>query len=353
MKQTIAIICDFCSLSSDYILTGTGGSETWVIEISKQFAQNNYYVMIFSQNEIWLTFDYNIEYIPIHKLENVISHVKIDYTFIFRYIWNSTLDIMSKYINNHNLFWVCHDTSCLLDNQTLTLEKINSNKWLKNNLNKFICMSEFGKLCIQNDIPLEDNYFQIIGNGINFNYIKENNNIERDNCFLWSSRWERGLELFVLDIFPKIKEKYPESKIYVAQYTGELPEHLLNHEDIIFLGKLSKENLYNEMKKHKVCFYPNFYPETFCITVLEAILCDNELVTKFDHGIITTLSLFKDILLDPKEEFNENISNKIIEKLENYNKNDRIIIRNIMKNYIINNYSWENIYRQFKKYILI
>lgn len=356
MKQTIAIICDFCTISSEGGIVGTGGSETWAIEISKQFAQNGFYVMLFSQNQIWSTFDINIEYIPIYKLENIISHVKIDYTFIFRYIWQDTLNILSKYVNNHKLFWICHDTDCYIDNKTVTLEKIESNKWLKENLNKFICMSDFCKNCIQYNIPLDDSYFQIIGNGINFDYIKENNNIKRDNNFFWSSRWERGLDLFVYDILPKIKEKYPESKIYVAQYNGELPTHLLNHEDIIFLGKLNKDELYNEMQKHKVYFYPNFYPETFCITILEAILCDCELITTFNHGIQSTLSLFKNELLEPNIDFNEdinkNIANNIIEKIENYNDKNRIAIRNIMKTYIKQNYSWETIFNQYKEHIL-
>lgn len=356
MKPVIAIICDFCNICDNGNQLNIGGSETWVVEISKQFANNGYYVMVFSQNKIWDTFNDNIEYIPIDKLENKISHIKINYTFIFRYIWKDTLNILSKYINNHQVFWVCHDTECYIDNKTVTLEDIQKNKWLYDNLNKFICMSDFCKECIQQNIPLPDSYFTIIGNGINFNFLPEVLNNIKDNSFMWSSRWERGLPLFLYKIFPYIKEKYPDSKIYVAQYNGMIPDEFINHNDIIFLGKLSKVQLYKEMQKHKVCFYPNFYPETFCITILEAILCDNEIVTVFDHGIKTTLQLFKSELIQPFFDFNDEhnqmmIANQIIHKLENYENEDRKTIRNIMKNYIYNEFSWENIYNKYKSEI--
>ena len=357
MKQTIAIICDFNAISDNTISSGVGGSETWAIELSKQLSKNNYYVMIFSRESNWYTTDYGVEYIPIQYLEHVISHVKINYTFIFRYIFQHTLDIIKKYINNHQTYWICHDTVAMLDNKNLTLDIIKNDDWLMHNINKFICMSDFGKRCIQHHIPIPDKFFQVIGNGISFDLIPEEINNERDNNFFWSSRYERGLDLFVNKVFPYIKEKYPESKIYVAQYEGHLPDELLNHEDIIFLGKLGKSELYTEMQKHKVYFYPNFYPETFCITVLEAILCGNELVSTFNHGLQTTLSLFKSELLEPTFDFNENvcknIANNIIEKMENYNDKNRIVIRNIMKTNIMTNYSWENIYQQFKKYILV
>jgi len=353
MNKTIAIISDFIGISEDNIY---GGSETWILEISKQFRKNGYYVFIFSPNTRW-TLSNNIEYIPINYLEYFISHVKIDYTLIFRYILSNNLNILSKYINNHNVYWICHDVVGMIDNKNLTLEMIQSNQWLSENLNKFICMSDFGKQCIQVNIPLPDDKFCIIGNGINFDYIPPIEDNERDNSFLWSSRYERGLKLFSEQIFPHIKEKYPDSKIYVAQYENYLPEEFLNNPDIVFLGSLNKHDLYKEMQKHKVYFYPNTFPETFCITILEAILNGNDLITAFRHGPTTTLRLFQDSFLPPDYDFNEEtnlyVANLIIDKIENYNNKDRVILRKIMINYIRNNYSWENIYNQFKEKVLI
>ena len=243
MKKIIAIICDNGPIYESYDM---GGSETWAIEISKQFAYNDYYVMIFSASNQWISCD-NIEYIPISRLENIISHVKIEYTFIFRYIFTQTLDILSKYINNKKIYWICHDIIAMIDNKPVNSERIQNNYWLNTNLNKFICMSAFGKECIKQFIPVSDNQFEIIGNGINFDFINKDNNAEKDNSFLWSSRHERGLKLFAEEIFPIIKEKYPESKIYVAQYTNSLPQEYLDNENIVFLGKLTKEQLYAEM----------------------------------------------------------------------------------------------------------
>lgn len=360
MKPVIAIINDHCGVQEEDLQSGVGGSETWVIEISKQFSKNGYYVMVFQNDPRWIKYQSGVEYIPMYLLEFKLSYIKFDHIIICRYITQNSLNILSKYINNINhISWMVHDVEIAVDYHSVPSydDLIKNNICLKEKFHKFICLTNFGKSILQYYLHgLPDERIVLIGNGINFNY-QVDDDIVRDNNLFWSSRWERGLELLTNDILPLLKKDFPNIKIYVAQYTNTLPENLINHPDIVFLGNLEKKELYKEMNKHKVSFYPNFYPETFCISILENILCGEELITTNEHGPATTLRYFNHMLLPDQIDYSDqqnlnNISLLIASRIKNYYNKDRQEIRTIMKNYILNEYSWENIFLKFKTYIL-
>ena len=81
MKQTIVIINEPATINSDTILKGCGGSETWTIEIAKQFSKHGFNVMIFSPFAKWESLD-GIQYIPIHIMDDILSYTMVDYFFI-------------------------------------------------------------------------------------------------------------------------------------------------------------------------------------------------------------------------------------------------------------------------------
>ena len=251
MNPNIAIIIDYTGFSEENNL---GGSETWAVEISKQFVRNNYNVFLFTRNPIWHWSLSGVQYIPINKLSNFLTYIKFDYIFISRYIFSSTLNLLNDYPLHNNLYWIAHDTDILIDYENITIDKFNSNNILKNHLNKIICMSDFCKECIQSILNLDDSYFEIIGNGLTLSLFNTNKKTYKDNNLFWSSRWERGLELITNHILPILHRDYPNMKIYVAQYDNEIPDELKNNKSIIFLGKLNKKELYDEMKEGKYKF---------------------------------------------------------------------------------------------------
>ena len=357
MNPNIAIIIDYCAFFEDD--NNKGGSETWAIEISKQFKNNGYNVFMFTLHNIWQISNLGIQYTPISKLKYMLGYIKFDYIFISRYIFNSTLKLFDDYPLHKNIYWVAHDFVINIDNKVFTYEEIQEGKYpiLKEHLNKIICVSDFCKNRIQNSSHFPDEYFEVIGNGLNMEIFDNIEDIEPDNNLFWSSRYERGLSLVANDIIPKLKDEFPDIKVYTAQYENYLPDDLLNNENIIFLGQLNKEDLYKEMRKHKVMFYPNFYPETFCITAIESVMNNEELITAFAYGPACTFKNFKSafIKFDTKyesEEDKQQIANEIKERIKNYNNKDRKIIRSIIKNYMKSEYSWENIFKQFKEKIL-
>ena len=137
MNPNIAIIIDYTGFSEENNL---GGSETWAVEISKQFVRNNYNVFLFTRNPIWHWSLSGVQYIPINKLSNFLTYIKFDYIFISRYIFSSTLNLLNDYPLHNNLYWIAHDTDILIDYENITIDKFNSYYILKINLNKIICM---------------------------------------------------------------------------------------------------------------------------------------------------------------------------------------------------------------------
>lgn len=356
MKQTIVIITDYVSFDESSVKTGCGGSETWAIEISKQFAKNGYHVIMFTLNPIWHFSENNIEYVPISQIDYVLSFTHVDYFIVSRYIFSITLNVINKYVNN-NLYWIAHDTVICIDNKAITDENFNTFPILKNHLQKIVCMSDFGKALLQYIHHIPENYLEIIGNGLVIDTFNDLPVFERDNNLFWSSRYERGLQQLMDKIVPRLKQEIPDLKVYVAQYENKLPENLLNNPDLVFLGRLGKRELYEELSKHKVWFYPNSFPETFCISVLEAALCDNEIVMPYNFGPITTFKYFRHLLLPFKDissdEQYDFVAREILNKIKNYSDINRIQIRQTIKNYITIEYNWENIYNQFKEKILV
>ena len=336
---------------------GLGGSETWLIETTSYLqSTNNQCIIVYPKyykHKIYVD-DNNVIYINKQYLDSFLTYTHIDKVCFVRWINSDIINIINNHYNKLDLYVVVHDIYFWYNNEMCTKENVEKNNFFMNNCKKIICMSQYGINICQYYTQLPLSLFDYTGNGINFSYFNEQSNINKDNSILWSSCPERGLEQFANNIFPIYKQEFPDAKLYVATYTNNFPESLQNNKDIIYLGGLGKEDLYNEMQKHKVYFYPNFFPETFCITILEAILCGCDLVMPFKHGPQTTLSIFKDLFLDESIDFlncNEKIYEESAKLLIDYNKtyynSDRIQIRTIMKNYILKEYSWENICKKF------
>lgn len=359
MKKTIVILCDYEALYPQMINEGCGGSETWAIEIANEFVNQGYNVMIFSTYDNWIFNEYSVQYVPIAMLDNILSYTHIDQLLITRNINKHTLDILNNYEFNKNIYIVCHDIyPCLYDNNEseykLTYERLIKYPLLYKNVKKFIVMSNFGKFTLQRDCQIPDRLIYIIGNGINFSYFA-NSYIERDNDIFWSSRSDRGLDILVNKILPVLHQTYPDINVIYSQYDNiEISDEIKNNPHVKFIGKLSKSSLYNEMRKHKVWFYPNTYHETFCITAIEEALSDNELILPFRHGTATALNIFEsnfmksDVEFDTEDSINY-VCNVIINRIQNYDNKDREIIRKSIKKYIKTKYSWKNIVKQYTK----
>jgi len=102
---------------------------------------------------------------------------------------------------------------------------------------------------------------------------------------IYTARPERGMDILLNDIMPKIWEKDSEVELMLAGYdnvteqmkpfydslAAKIAEHQKNGFKVKHLGPLSKEQLYKEYQKATLYVYPTDFEETSCITMMECM----------------------------------------------------------------------------------
>lgn len=136
----------------------------------------------------------------------------------------------------------------------------------------------------------------IAGNGIDLDLIGSEE-FERDpNKLMYSARPERGLDVLLLKIFPRLLQHNPKLKLYITTYGFKTQSYynLINHlknatqsfkDNIVWLDSLEKKELYNHFKTASLYLYPTDHEENYCILMAEAMACGLPVVTR-DVGTI-------------------------------------------------------------------
>ncbi len=358
LKKTIGILCPSCPpFDHNSLLKGLGGTETWILNMSLQFQRNGYHVIIFNRNNYTYNHPSGVQIYPISFFLSMAEYQYFEHIFILR---EFNMDIVN-YIKNtgccQNIYYVLHDIRlwktghpAIIDIETefTIYDRDITDTWAKEHIKKFFFMSSWHYNFNKNYFP--EDKVAIIGNGINFETYEEQ---ERDNSILWSSCFDRGLDILIEKLYPKIVQKIPDFKIYVASYDNKLDDKYKNLDYVINLGSLNKEDLYMEMRKHKAWFFPLTHWETFCITVLENIANDVNIVCPCKFGVYDTLKYFKFFCIQDdsydNEEYCQYVANIITDKILQYEKYKPI--RDMLKFYCQDNYTWEHIYNKLHNII--
>ena len=128
------------------------------------------------------------------------------------------------------------------------------------------------------------------------------NKLEKKRRLIFSSNPERGLQL-LLELFPEIRRRtgaelrvcygldFYEShtKPHINESWLAYIKDMLNQEGVTYLGHLSQDELAKEYLEAKVWVYPSNFPETFCITALEAMAAGCNVVATNQAALPQTL----------------------------------------------------------------
>lgn len=337
-----------------------GGSETWFFQIAEQFSEKACVDVFFNfKDKSALHYKKNNN-LFFHDKETIFEVLnKRHYSFIIssRHIVENGV-YLSDYIKQNNiadrLYIQVHDlslftdshnghilgmdeeyTKMLINDDFVTLVALNS--WHKEYILKQYCVPENRIICAPNGIDLS--MFDIPCG-------------TKDNRILWSSCAERGLDILIDKIYPLVKDHIPDFGIDIAGYNDiDKNTYNIDGKDIRILGKLSKEELYNEQRKHKVWFYPGTFAETFCITLIENIMNDNIVVSPFTYGMAGTLEPFVEEIKCGDGFFNQSdiiytsalSANMIIKILSNEQYRQKVLNEQYgkIKEYIREKYNWK------------
>lgn len=273
-----------------------GGSETWLMQISKEFSKNHNVDVYCNAKEEFK--DGNVNYIPVNKmiLSLYKQEDKYDFVILNRVVnnWNTNIIALLKQYNvTQSVYLQLHDLSLLINDNIVNMgdnDTIVKNLLMDPIVKGIVTLNEWhgNNLLLQYPV-LKSKKFIYIANGVDLNLFKYKNNKNRDNRILWSSCLERGLDILIKYIYPIVKREVPDFGIDIAGY-NDLSALNINSLDINVLGNLSKDQLYKEMSKHKCWFYPGTFAETFCITLLENILNGVTPISPFTYGTRPTIS---------------------------------------------------------------
>lgn len=323
MKKVIGIYCgDFAHYNWDsyYVRkNGTGGSETWAVELASAFYRLGFHVIVFGEPDFWKFDDEGVEYVPYQMFEHRCSYQHFDY-----FISSRRADEITPYLECPNIYIMSHEIGVFngywgnfSDYEGLKMDKV-----------KKICvLSEWHKNETKKIYPkLTDDQLFINFNGIDRTlYQKIDYNLKK-NKMVWSTCLNRGLTFFGEWVLPKILKEIPDFELDICSYNTDIHGVIPEGNNIHFLGSLDKKSLAELQKTAKVWVLPNYglndfgepLHESFCITAVENALAGNAIVCFNKDGLTTTLKGYSGILnADFFDEYNDEFNDSVKERLSN------------------------------------
>lgn len=352
------------------------GTESAIYYLANMLKINNK-VSIYTKNGIKINHN-NVNY------ENINHFKNNDNNEI--YIFQSMIPFKLCNIINKKIFvWIHHDITVKFIKEIYSnIDKID--KYIF----KYIFVSNWQKNRYIQYYKLNPNKCFVMQNGIS-PCLKYNYNIKKELTLIYPSSPYRGMINLIpfinslKNIFPNIKLKVFSSfkienknnkpltikeldklcidsydKYYYNQY-----KMLINHPNIEYYASVPQKILFQHYNSSMILFYPNTFPETCCTTILEAMAMRCNIVSS-DIGALRETSnnmaylydpcidvnhdkiILNEVVKNPKSindlssTYKQNVLNKLIYILKNYNSPENTLHLDKQQEYIFNKCTWEN-----------
>jgi glycosyltransferase involved in cell wall biosynthesis/2-polyprenyl-3-methyl-5-hydroxy-6-metoxy-1,4-benzoquinol methylase len=270
-----------------------GGSESAGIYMAKALAREGARVMVFCNTSQTSTDGEGVRYLPAGSWKVYAKGTPHDVCIVQR-----TPEAFAQRTNARlNLLW-CHDLA--LGRQEHSFRGV---AW---NVDKTIVLSRFMLEQYKEVYQLEDDSLFLSRNGVDLEAFRQarGQGVQRHRRkLIYSARPERGLDVLLRDIMPRLIARDPELTLYVAGYENSVPEwepflrecgQLASAlgDRVVRLGSLAKSDLYREYLSAAVYVYPTPSPalknfrEVSCITAMECQAAGLPIVTS-DLGALS------------------------------------------------------------------
>lgn len=301
-----------------------GGSESAGHAMARELAALGHRVTIFTNGEPGV-FD-GVTYLHCDSWRQYISSVPHDISIVQR----ATDPYVIKTLSKFNIVW-CHDLALA--------RQINEFRGALWNIDRIIVLSDFMKKQYEETYDLPERLLFTSRNGIDLFRFPEINLAEKNpKNLVYSARPERGLDILLDKIFPKLLEKDPEFNLTLYGYNNpvthlqdfyrSLNEKATNFGDRVTLaGHLSKNDLYKEYVKGGLYVYPTPSPlqpsfcEISCISVMESMASGMPVVSSARGALPETLCATAGELIEG-DAWTDEYQDKFVETIMSY-VNDR------------------------------
>lgn len=332
------------------------GSELAAIKLCEKL-KDKYNVVILCETKENVLYN-GVFYIHYNHYNVLSTYYEIEYFIISRFT-NVYIDLDLTLPNN--IYFIFHDARQhnqyynvftpflgfpLYYNMSKNFKKqFFVSKWQKENL-----LNAFKKY----NININNNNFEIIGNGIDTSINKNNLFNEKDPYkFIYCSNPNRGL-LPLCKILTKLHKKYPQITldIYFNDLNdNEIKKYINDNDFIKFHGKIPNTLLWKKLSKSTFWIYPNLYShETFCIACLEAMNNKNVVITR-NFSALPELVNDKNLLIPSNLKEDELIKYTYdkLDKLMNNRKEITNIQNKLYKRSLL--FDWNNVYNKLINFL--
>ena len=277
-----------------------GGSETAAISLARSLPLK--YEIYIGGDVIEEKID-NITFVNLNNLDTLLRNTAFHTIIVSRYV--SFFECYRSIYTHQTYIWA-HDTYLLNYGSNTTSNDIL--RLFGSKINGCICQTAWHKKLYETLYKSLVNKIHIINNGIDttmFETADTTTTISKPkvkNRFIYSSCPERGLER-LLELWPRISEKLENAELYVCTYVNfprtdsynyekdiKIQKMMEKHENVKYVGKLVKLELYLLMSTCEYWFYPTNFNETSCITAMEMLMSEVVCIYYPVGGLVNTMS---------------------------------------------------------------
>lgn len=245
---------------------GIGGSEEAIVRLSRQLAAKGYDVTVYSNPGI-AQGDYSgVQWKNYWEMD---TRDTFDIFVAWRSPWLFDADIKARKV----YLWL-HD---VMEPGEFTPERLAK-------IHKVIVLSKYHRSLFPN-IP--DDKIMLSANGIDADEFAADTDVARNpHTVVYQSSHVRGLA-HLYDIWPEVKQRVPDAKLRIMygwdsfvkinknnpermEWMDTMKRRLAGLEDAVDLGKVSQQQIVQELLTAGVWAYPCPFPEISCITAMKA-----------------------------------------------------------------------------------
>lgn len=291
MKMDVTIAVPGLAFNGDtFDKQSLGGSETAGYYMARALAKIGHRVTVFCNSKPTRCSD--VDYLPIDMYRRYLSFTPHDVTIAQR---DPTL-FAGHSRARLSALW-CHDLAI-----KRTEGVVNGVGW---NWDKLLVLSEFQRRQYKDVYGIPDDVFHLTRNGVDLELVgrvrerlaADPKVSRRPLSLVYSARPERGLDVLLSEIMPRILRDEPNATLFVSTYQNPVDHladfyghcsqlaELLGPGRVVSLGNLTKEQLYEVYLTAGLYLYPvpsPFAPdfdEISCISAMEAQACGLPIVS--------------------------------------------------------------------------
>lgn len=333
-----------------------GGSESALCYLAEALSKRKHKVTLFGRLPNTFTLR-GVKHEPAKKLQNAkafdLDFLIIQNTPEFGIKLKALLDNKTKLI-----FWTEHATD-----QPAVLSLLNPSYWQV--FDSLVFISNWQMENYIQTFKIHRNKCIILRNAISPAFEKlfpETRNIllKKSNppILVYTSTPFRGLELLI-ELFPKIRKEIPNtilkvfSSMKVYQSTSEADEKTYGRlysqcrqtEGVKYYGSISQTELAKELQSALVLAYPNTFPETSCISIMEAMSAGCQVITSNLGALPETAAGFAKLIPmnNNREKYCEMFVDETVAILKKFTQDKTSDLANNLfqqVNFTNNNYTW-------------